>query len=66
MAFALDKKSRKRARKRAKRLADLADKFERERKTSAEWIAMIRESAVSATKFALRKKRRRKLPPSAR
>jgi hypothetical protein len=62
MAFALNKKARKREKRSAKLLAAVADKFERERTASPEHTAMAREMVASRIKFALRKKRRRKKP----
>jgi hypothetical protein len=62
MAFAQNKKGRKRSRKRAKRRLALADKLEREKKTPAEFITMLRHMAATTIRSALRKKRRRKDP----
>jgi hypothetical protein len=60
MAFALNKKTRRRERRLAKKWAEMADRFEREMTRSPELITMVRELAADAMKYALRKKRRRK------
>jgi hypothetical protein len=59
MAFAINKKARKRERRQAKLSLAVADKLERERGASVEWVAMIRDNAANRIKRSLRKKRRR-------